>query len=107
MNNSFSYGSVKIADEILDQIAVAAASDVYGVYTDDTQRSFGRVGKNPRSKVVKVGENLHFSLTINFDKKVNVRKSVKQIQNNVKNAVENMTQIPVTRVDVNIPSLEF
>ena len=108
MASNFVNGSVKIADEILDQIAVAAASDVYGVYFEDDQdKNFSFHSKNPKSKVSKYGNNLHFNLNINFDRDVNVRKSVKNIQENVKNVVENMTGISVTRVDVNVLNLDI
>ena len=108
MSGSFINGSVKIADEILDQIAVAAASDVYGVYCEDNQdKSFRFHKRNSKSKVKKHGENLHFTLDVNFDRNINVRKTVKKIQENVKNTVENMTGISVTRVDVNVGNLEI
>lgn len=108
MSRNFANGSVRIADEILDQIAVAAASDVYGVYSEeDQEKNFSFHNKNPKSRVQKVGENLHFNLSVNFDRNINVRKAVKSIQENVKNVVENMTGISVTRVDVNVLNLEI
>ncbi|WP_311516413.1 Asp23/Gls24 family envelope stress response protein [uncultured Anaerococcus sp.] len=108
MSGNFVNGSVRIADEILDQIAVGAASDVYGVYyAEDQDKNFSFHKKNPRSKVEKIGQNLHFNLSVNFDRDINVRKAVKDIQESVKNVVENMTGISVTRVDVSVLNLEI
>lgn len=108
MSANFVNGSVKIADEILDQIAVAAASDVYGVLCeDDQEKSFSFYNRNPKSRFQKIGDRLHFYLDVNFDRNINVRHTVKDIQKNVKNVVENMTGISVARVDVNVNNLDI
>lgn len=108
MSANFVNGSVKIADEILDQIAVAATSDVYGVFCEDDQdKTFSFYNRNPKSRVQKLGDYLHFYLDVNFDRNINVRNAVKDIQKNVKSVVENMTGIAVTRVDVNVNNLEI
>ncbi|MDO5047350.1 MAG: Asp23/Gls24 family envelope stress response protein [Anaerococcus sp.] len=105
MANSFVNGSVKIADEILDQIAIGASTDINGVFNQEDSYNFNK--KNPRSKVKKVGEKLHFKLTVNLNENVNVMKTVKDIQKNVKNVVENMTGLPVDRVDVTVENLHI
>lgn len=105
MASNFVNGSVKIADEILDQIANAAASDVYGVISEDQGHNL--LNKNPKSRVTKNGEKLHFRLTVNLENNVKVVKTVKDIQSNVKNVVENMTGLSVDKVDVNVENLEI
>ena len=39
MSNNFKDGSVKIADEVLDQIAIQAANDIYGVYEENSDKT--------------------------------------------------------------------
>ncbi|WP_311492332.1 Asp23/Gls24 family envelope stress response protein [uncultured Anaerococcus sp.] len=109
MSSNFKDGSVKIADEVLDQIAIQAANDVYGVYEDNTDDGFihSLASKATKSSIKNVGGNLVIDLDLSLDKNVNVRKTVKKIQENVKNVVETMTGLIVSRVNININKLEI
>ncbi|WP_296113960.1 Asp23/Gls24 family envelope stress response protein [uncultured Anaerococcus sp.] len=109
MSNNFKDGSVKIADEILDQIAIQAANDVYGVYEENSDESFIHTlqGRTTKTSVKNIGGALVIELDLALDKNVNVRKTVKKIQENVKNVVETMTGIHVSKVNVNISKLEI
>lgn len=109
MSNNFKDGSVKIADEVLDQIAIQAANDVYGVYEENSDESFihSLQSKTTKTSIRNVGGNLVIDLDLGLDKNVNVRKTVKKIQENVKNVVETMTGLNVSKVNVNINKLEI
>ena len=109
MSNNFKDGSVKIADEVLDQIAIQAANDVYGVYEENFDDSFIRSlqAKTTKASIRNVSGNLVISLDLSLYKNVNVRKTVKKIQENVKNVVETMTGLSVSKINVNINKLEI
>lgn len=109
MSNTFKDGSVKIADEVLDQIAIQAANDVYGVYEENSDEGFihSLQAKTAKTSIRNVGGNLVIDLDLSLDKNVNVRKTVKKIQENVKNVVETMTGLSVSKINVNITKLEI
>ena len=109
MSNNFKDGSVKIADEVLDQIAIQAANDVYGVYEENSDEGFihSLQEKKKKTSIRNVGGNLVVDLDLSLDKNVNVRKTVKKIQENVKNVVETMTGLSVSKINVNISKLEI
>lgn len=109
MSNNFKDGSVKIADEVLDQIAIQAANDVYGVFEENSDEGFiqSLQTKTTKTSIRNVGGNLVIDLDLSLDKNVNVRKTVKKIQENVKNVLETMTGLKVSKVNVNISKLEI
>ena len=108
MASKFKDGSVKIADEIIDQIAIEAASEIYGIYEEDSEESrFNFQKKETKTKVKNVDGKLFIDLDLTLDKNVNVRKTVKKVQENVKNVVETMTGIGVSRVNINVHRLEI
>ena len=109
MSNNFKDGSVKIADEVLDQIAIQAANDVYGVHEENSDEGFihSLQAKTTKTSIRNVGGNLVIDLDLSLNKNVNVRKTVKKIQENVKNVVETMTGLSVSKINVNISKLEI
>lgn len=109
MASKFKDGSVKIADEVLDQIAIQAANDIYGVYEENSDEGFiqSLQGRATKTSIRNVDGNLVIDLGLSLDKNVNVRKTVKKIQENVKNVVETMTGLHVSRVNININKLEI
>lgn len=106
MANNFRNGHVKIANEILDQLAIRASEEVYGVCQakhNDNKLNLSQNG--PKSAVSQVDGKLLVDLTVNLDRNVNVKKTVKTIQENVVRVIESMTGLKVTRVNVNVPKL--
>ncbi|WP_394011401.1 Asp23/Gls24 family envelope stress response protein [Anaerococcus cruorum] len=106
MANNFRNGQVKIANEILDQLAIRASEEVYGVCapkSNDNKLNLSQHG--PKSTVSQVDGKLLVDLTVNLDKNVNVKKTVKTIQENVVRVIETMTGLNVTRVNVSVPKL--
>jgi uncharacterized alkaline shock family protein YloU len=103
MANSFRYGSVKIANETLEVIAKTSAEEVKGVYKsfDDV---FGK--KNDvEAKVFVNNSILTVDLVLVLMGNLDVRRTVKKIQENVKRQLEVMTGLKVDRVNVSISKL--
>lgn len=106
MANNFRNGQVKIANEILDQLAVRASEEVYGVSASKANDNKLNLSQNgPKSTINQVDGKLLVDLTVNLDKNVNVKKTVKAIQENVIRVIESMTGLSVTRVNVNVAKL--
>ena len=108
MANTFRNGQVKIANDILDQLAIIACKEIYGVHSsDESTNKINLQNTNPKAAVSFLEDKLNIDLTVYLDKNVNVRKTVKDIQENVVRIIETMTGLSVARVNVNIPKLEI
>ena len=108
MANTFRHGQVKIANDILDQLAIRACKEIYGVHSsDESNNKINLQNQNPKAVISFLEDKLNIDLTVYLDKNVNVRKTVKDIQENVVRIIETMTGLSVARVNVNIPKLEF
>lgn len=108
MANTFRHGDVKIANDILADLAIKASEEVVGVKNfanKENKISINQMG--PKANVSTVGSKLHVDLTVNLDENVNVRKTVKAIQENVISVIESMTGLPVARVNVSVGKLEI
>lgn len=108
MANSFRHGNVKIANEILAQLAIRACKEVNGVYNlDDSSVTTNHKDLEPKALVNQLDDKINIDLIINLSKNVNVRKIVKEIQENVKRVIESMTGLTVGRINVNVGKLEI
>lgn len=108
MANSFRHGNVKIANEILAQLAIRACKEVNGVYNlEDSSVTTNHKDLEPKALVNQLDDKINIDLTINLSKNVNVRKIVKEIQENVKRVIESMTGLNVGRINVNVGKLEI
>lgn len=108
MANSFRHGNVKIANEILAQLAIRACKEVNGVYNlEDSSVITNHKELEPKALVNQLDDKINIDLTINLSKNVNVRKIVKEIQENVKRVIESMTGLTVGRINVNVGKLEI
>lgn len=108
MANTFRHGQVKIANEILDQLAIKACEEVNGVHKESQNDNKLNLGMNGvKSSVSQIDGQLHIDLIVNFDKNVNVKKAVKDIQENVVRVIESMTGLKVARVNVSVPKLQI
>ncbi len=102
-------GKVDISDEVIEQIAGAAASDIYGVKNmvskktkDALSELMGR--ENPAKGVIvaKGDEGLTISIHIMMDYGVNMQAVGNNIIERVKYTVEEMTGEMVNKVIINI-----
>lgn len=107
-------GSLKISDEVICAIAGAAAKEIKGVYSlapcpVDIKKGFSFKSLN-KDKFVQVQVNdsvaiLDIYLVLNFGAKI--QEVSEAVQKNVKAAVQNMSSITVSKVNVHIVSVHM
>ena len=104
-------GEVRIADEVVAIIAGLAATEVDGVDSmagNITNELVSKLGMKNLSKGVKVSvENgvVKVDLTLNIDYGYSVPKTSEKVQERVKSAIENMTGLTVSDVNIRIASV--
>ena len=108
-----SYGEVKIADEVVAIIAGLAATEVEGVASMNgniTNELVGKLGMKSLSKGVKVDvlDNVVcVDLNLNLEYGYNIPEICQTVQEKVKTAIENMTGLQVSDVNISIASVEL
>ena len=106
-------GSVQIADDVVAVIAGLAATEVKGVAAmagNITNEIMSKVGRKNLSKGVKIsisGNRVKIALAIMMEYGFNIPGTCSKVQDRVKSAVENMTGLTVTDVDIRIASVEM
>lgn len=105
------FGEVKIADEVVAIIAGLAASEVKGVASmagNVTRDLIEKLGVKSLSKGVKVQVEegkVKVAMNINIDYGYNVPETCTKIQDKVKTAIETMTGLEVSEVNIKIASV--
>ena len=104
-------GQIQIADEVIAVIAGTAAMEVEGVeaaagVSKNTIAEF--FGKKSNSKGVRVFVNenevsIEIDISVKYGIKIN--DTALGVQKKIKNAVENMTGLSVTKIDVNVSDI--
>lgn len=106
-------GSVQIADDVVAVIAGLAATEVKGVAAmagNITNEIMSKVGRKNLSKGVKIsvnGNRVKIALAIMIEYGFNIPGTSSKVQDRVKSAVENMTGLTVTDVDVRIAGVNM
>lgn len=106
-------GKVQIADDVVAVIAGLAATEVKGVAAmagNVTNEIMSKVGRKNLSKGVKIsvnGNRVKIALAIMMEYGYNIPGTCSKVQDRVKSAVENMTGLVVTDVDIRIASVEM
>ena len=101
-------GEVQIADEVVAIIAGLAATEVEGVASmagNITNELVGKLGMKNLSKGVKVDvlENVVcVNLNLNLEYGYSIPETCKKVQEKVKTAIENMTGLEVSDVNISI-----
>lgn len=101
-------GEVRIADEVVAIIAGLAATEVEGVASmagNVTNELVSRLGMKNLSKGVKVevtSEAVCVDLALNMEYGYSIPKTSEQVQERVKQAIENMTGLSVDEVNIRI-----
>jgi len=113
MADNGSQGSIHIADDVVAVIASLAATKTKGVagmsggITEGWAKRVG--GKNvTRGVSVEVGQveaAIDLRIIVNYGEKIH--EVAKQVQQNVKEAVETMTGLKVVEVNVKVEGVEF
>ena len=108
-----SIGTVQIADEVVAIIAGLAATEVEGVASMNgniTNELVGKLGMKSLSKGVKVDvlDNVGcVELNLNLEYGYNIPEICQTVQEKVKTAIENMTGLQVSDVNISIASVEL
>ena len=111
--NVESYGDVRIADDVVANIAAIAATEIEGVagtVGNVTKELMSRLLLNPRSKGVKVvidGNMVTLDLALIMKYGYNIPITSKQVQERVKTSVENMTGLTVVNVGIRIVGIDM
>ena len=100
-------GAVQIADDVVAVIASLAAAEVDGVYLagNMTNELIGKVGKKGVSKGVRVdvlGGNVSVEMVITMEFGRNIPAVCQKVQAKVKAAIENMTGLTCSDVNIRI-----
>lgn len=101
-------GEVQIADEVVATIAALAAKEVKGVAGTTTNLSkelVNKLGMKSQSKGVKITVNeanvaVDVSLVLEYG--YSIPATSKKVQEKIKSAIENMTGLTVTEVNIRI-----
>ena len=107
------YGEVRIADDVVGNIAGIAATEIEGVagtVGNMTKELMSRLLLNPRSKGVKVvidGNMVTLDMALIMKYGYNIPITSKQVQERVKTSVENMTGLTVVNVGIRIVGIDM
>lgn len=106
-------GEVQIADEVVAIIAGLAATEVKGVSAmsgNMTNELVGKLGMKNLSKGVKVlvsPEAVSVDMALTLDYGYGIPETAKQVQEKVKLAIENMTGLQVSEVNIRIAGVNI
>lgn len=107
-------GTLVIADEVISSIATNAAKDVDGVSSFSNRPvdvvstiKKGSIKIMSPVRILPDGNDLVVSIYINLEPNAVIQDVAKSVQNNVKEAVQNMTGKLVTKVNVVIAGIDF
>ena len=108
LNAEENTGVVQIADDVVAMIASLAATEVEGVSAmagNITNELMGRVGMKKLTKGVRVivtGRKVRVDLAVTMEYGYNIPATCQMVQNKVKAAIENMTGLTCTDVNIRI-----
>lgn len=106
-------GTVQIADEVVAMIASLATTEVEGVSSmagTISNELMSKVGVKNLTKGVRVevlGSNVKVELAVMMDYGYNIPATSQKVQERVKNAIENMTGLTVTDVNLRIAGVNM
>ena len=106
-------GKVLITEDVVAVIAGLAATEVKGVSAmggNITNEIMAKVGRKNLSRGVKIeinGNRVKIGLVIMMDFGYNIPGTCSKVQDKVKSAVENMTGLTVTDIDIRIAGVDM
>ena len=106
-------GEVQIADEVVAVIAGLAATEVEGVAKmsgNITNEIVSKLGMKKLSKGVKVtitGTQVDVTLNLVLSYGVSIPKTSQEVQDKVKSAIETMTGLTVSEVNIRIAGIQM
>ena len=107
-------GNLVISEDVISSIAVNAAKDVEGVssFSNRPVDVFSTI-KNGSLKVMspvrvnQSGEDISVSIYLNIEPNKKIKEVAQNVQQNVKEAIQNMTGRLVSKVNVVIAGIDF
>lgn len=108
-----SIGAVQIADDVVAMIASLAATEVEGVSAmagNITNELMSKVGMKNLTKGVKVDvleDNVTVDLGVTMEYGYNIPATCQKVQAKVKNAIENMTGLTCSDVNIRIAGINM
>lgn len=106
-------GEVKIADEVVAIVAGLAATEVEGVSSmagNITNEIVSKLGMRNLSKGIQIeveNDEIRVSIAINIAYGYNIPEVSAKVQDKIASAIENMTGLHVTEVNVRIASVDM
>ena len=106
-------GEVKIADEVVAIVAGLAATEVEGVESmagNITNEIVSKLGMRNLSKGIQIeveNDEIRVSVAINIAYGYNIPEVSAKVQDKIASAIENMTGLHVTEVNVRIASVDM
>ena len=106
-------GEVRIADEVITIIAGLAATEVKGVSSmagNITNELVAKLGMKSLSKGVRITvgpESVKVDLGINIEYGYSIPEVSKSVQERVKNAIETMTGLTVSEVNIRVADVNL
>jgi uncharacterized alkaline shock family protein YloU len=111
--DTLEYGNVNISDDVIGIISSIAAAEIEGVnglsgkLTEDLVEMFGKKNFSKGVKVEIVEEKVVIDLNIIVDYGVKIPDVSWQVQENVKTAIESMTGLSVSEVNVHVNGINI
>ena len=113
IHEELNMGEVQIADEVVSVIAGLAATEIEGVASmagNITNELVGKLGMKNLSRGVKVTVNesdVKVALALNMGYGYSIPKTAAKVQDKVKAAIENMTGLSVSEVNITIAGVDM
>ncbi len=106
------YGQIKISDNVMGAIAGLATLEVDGIAAmgGGTKREWiSKLGSRTRAKGVKVlvGDTVEVDLTVMLKYGASIPKVCKKVQEKVIAAIENMTGLTVSEVNIHVAGVQL
>lgn len=106
-------GSIKISDEVIATIASVAVSEIDGVcglmgsIAGELAIKFGKKNINKGIKVASDDKEISIDISLIVKYGIRIPEIAWEVQENVKKAVESMSGLIVTKVNVHVAGVEF
>ncbi|MBS3812330.1 MAG: Asp23/Gls24 family envelope stress response protein [Candidatus Acetothermia bacterium] len=103
-------GEIEISKDVITSIAAVAASEIDGLEETDSQSGISSVFKRSNSQTVETElEDGHVKVNVNIAVKYGypVHTTAENVQQKIKQDVEEMTGLSVSEVNVNVAALMF
>jgi len=109
--DSYKNGKVNIADDVIGVISTIAASEIKGIkaltgtFQDDVLEMIGKKNFNKGIHVEMNNNVVLVELSVIVDYGTKIHEIAREVQENVKLAIESMTGLEVVAVNVNIEGI--